>query len=194
MKKTILIIIITACLAGCALAQTTGQEVVDNIDAANKAITKAVKHINDLGLVVRGQIQYRVVDAAALDRLAGDSPYKGVETGLYSNAGAGHNIYILAGLGADRFMATTAHEYVHAWQRENCPAAQDDVLREGFARWCEIKALAADGAYMEAQNLRLSADPVYSYGFKLLLKYEDKNGEKAVIELVKKIHNSSEIK
>lgn len=177
----------------CSVLSAAAKPVKDP-QTASALFYKSVGYMNRLGLYVRGKVQFFAVDDKTLDSLCGNSIYKGTELGLYIYKNGVHHIYAMYGIDPDRFMATCAHEYVHAWQAENCPHDQDDVVKEGFARWCEISALTYDGAYAEAQRYSMSADPVYGYGFKLLLAYQDKNGVNAMLELVKKIHNSSEIK
>lgn len=192
MKKTVLLVLFII-LASIALNAAVINPVND-ARTATSLFYKAVGLVNNLGLSVKGKVVFFAVDEGTLDSLCGESPYKGAELGLYIHKNGIHNIFAMYGLDPDRFMSTCAHEYTHAWQAENCPRDQDDVLREGFARWCEIKALEADGATAEAENYRMSYDPVYGNGYRMLLMYEDKNGAQAVINLVKKIHSSAEIK
>ncbi|MFH1452431.1 MAG: hypothetical protein ABIH00_00405 [Armatimonadota bacterium] len=192
MKKKYVFLIIVISL--CFVASVYASDVVSDNNTAGKLIGKAVKYMNNLGIVVKNKINYYVVTAQQLDSLCKNSPYVGRELGLYKYEKGRHNIYLMSGIDYDRFMGTCAHEYAHAWQVENCPIDQDDILREGFARWCEIQVLANDGAAAEAQNYRMSADPVYGNGYRLLLKYEDKHGRQGVLDLVKKIHKHTEIK
>jgi len=192
-KKLILLIVFILLACFTELNAAVINAVTDSQTATN-LFYKAVGYVNNLGLKVNGKVAFFAVDEKTLDSLCEGSPYKGVELGLYMYKNWVHNIFAMYGLDPDRFMSTCAHEYTHAWQSENCPKDQDDVLREGFARWCEIKVLEADGAAMEAERYRQSFDPVYGNGYRLLLVYEDKNGQQAVIDLVKRIHNSSEIK
>lgn len=141
--------------------------------------------LNRFGISVKGPVKIIIASGEQLDSMY-TGAYKGAESGLYKIRDGVHCLYILTGLNKDAFMGCVAHEYTHAWQRENAPRNQDDVLREGFAKWIEYKYYQSVGAYTDANRVIALADPVYGVGFKLMIAVEDKNREKGVIEFVKK--------
>lgn len=174
-------------------AQAADIYVVDDIQAANKLAGEAFSHMNAIGIRVKGKIQFHFVDSPALDAVWEGPRYVGVEPGMYKYKDGIHHIYILKNIDSDTFLGICGHEYAHAWQAENCPSGQDKILREGFARWCEIKTLEADGAYLLARKYRLSADWNYRAGYTILLRYEDKNGQQAVIDMVKTVKDIQQL-
>jgi hypothetical protein len=150
------------------------------------AITIQVRQllITQFSMTFRLAVKGTLVSGARLDELYG-GVYRGAQIGLYKNQGTYHEIYIMIDMNKDSCLATLTHEMTHAWQAENCPAHQDILVKEGFARWVEYKTLQKTGAYIPAQNLREHADPVYGVGFKKMLELEDKLGEQALVQKVK---------
>ena len=140
-----------------------------------------------LGMNLRYPYRIVLVTPAQLDTMI-TGIYKGVEIGLYFFKGGIHYIYLLNNLSPDEFMGTSAHEYAHAWQKENCPP-QSLELKEGFADWVAYKVLNLSGAYTTSQGIFYRSDPVYGKGFKLLSDIEQKQGINGVIEFVKTHQN-----
>ena len=94
-------------------------------------------------------------------------------------------IYILNGLTPQRIFAVIAHEYSHAWQAENCPDKQDNMVREGFAEWVSFKLLKTKGYNDEAEKMLETKDPVYGAGLKKYIELEKKYGELGVFNYAK---------
>lgn len=158
---------------------------VNDISEAEELLNIAKNYLQtNFGMIISGKINLQVVSASKLDELY-HGIYRGSEIGLYQQDFGGHHIYIMQGLSRDKCLSTIAHEYTHAWQHENCPLNQDIRLKEGFARWIEVKILRLDGAYQLALDIERSLDPVYGYGLKILIKIEESQGERAVINYVK---------
>ena len=137
-------------------------------------------------IVLRLPVKGSLVTGAELDALYGGA-YRGAEVGLYRYRSSLHEIYVMKDMSKDECTATTCHELVHAWQKENCPADQDILVSEGLARWIEYKILDKTGAYTLARGLFEHADPVYGVGFKTMLEWEDKLGEMGVVLKAKRV-------
>lgn len=138
------------------------------------------------GFQLERPLDLKLVDASDMDSRFAGSPYKGAEIGLYV-PGPHHTIYVMRGWSRDLCSGITAHEYTHAWQNENCPR-QEAAVREGFAMWIEHKYLDSIGAYTEARKVVDDyEDPVYGVGIKTMLAWEDKVGEKGMVDLVRRV-------
>jgi hypothetical protein len=172
-------------LTRCAFAQDDAYKVIStqaDLDAVMVQVRQLL--IAQFALTLRLPVKGTLVSGAKLDELYGGA-YRGAQIGLYRNKGTYHEIYIMIDMGKDNCLATLSHEMTHAWQMESCPANQDILVKEGFARWVEYKTLLKTGAYIPAQNLREQADPVYGVGFKKMLELEDKLGEMGLVQKVK---------
>lgn len=192
MRNFFLLLIFTALF--CIPANTQNIYVVNTKEKADFLMNKAIKYSNGLRLKVKGPINFNFVTPQELD-FAWEGPlYIGVEAGLYKHKDGAHNIYVQRDLDSDSFYGLCVHEYVHAWQKENCLKYQDEILHEGFARLVEIKALTDDGAYLLADKYRKSDDRRYTDGFWLLLRYEDKFGWQSLINLVKTVKYYYDVK
>ncbi len=136
-------------------------------------------------MTFRVPVRFLLVSGKKLDELyAGE--YRGAQIGLYRRKGADHEIYMIEGKNKDIATGVTAHELTHAWQNENCVPGQSRVLVEGFASWIQYKVYQKTGAYILSQRMLETADPVYGVGFKRMLEWEDKLGERAVIQKAQK--------
>ncbi len=94
-------------------------------------------------------------------------------------------IYILNGLIPQKMSAVIVHEYSHAWQAENCPDRQENIVREGFAEWISFKFLKTKGYNDEAEDMLKTTDPVYGEGLKKYIELEKKYGETGVFNYAK---------
>ncbi|MHB2017929.1 MAG: hypothetical protein ACYCW6_13345 [Candidatus Xenobia bacterium] len=194
MKHAVLALLWLGFFSGAALAQfgeTPNPYAHINTDSAAQALFKDVRaKLKEMyGMEVYKPVVLKLVDGPAMDALFSNSPYKGAEVGLYRTEADGlHHIYVLTDDSRDDCGGTMAHEYTHAWQVENCPADQELALREGFAEWINYKYWQATGAYAAARNLAENTeDVVYGVGIKTMLAWEDKIGDKALVERVKHV-------
>ena len=136
-----------------------------------------------LGLKLRVGVAFRLADVPALARLralGGTSPDNEQVLGIYQRHGALRVIYVLYGLPKLTFRTTVAHEYAHAWQGENCPLLEDDVLREGFAEWVAYHHLRFLGCTRAAEDMLNSNHP-YRPMFDVVLAIEQQRGVQGVI-------------
>ena len=108
---------------------------------------------------------------------------KGFFTPSWPGAGTG-GIWLRSGTPAPLASAWLAHELVHAWQAEHCPA-QAPVLREGLAVWAEHRALLAQGLRKRARLLVRRACPTYGRGLRLCLAWEGLVGAEAMVAAVR---------
>ena len=136
-----------------------------------------------LGLKLRVGVAFRMADVPALARLRalGDTPPGGEQVlGIYQRHGTLRVIYVLYGLPKLTFRTTVAHEYAHAWQGENCPLLEDEVLREGFAEWVAYHHLRFLGCSRAAENMLTSNHP-YRPMLESVLAVERQRGVHGVI-------------
>jgi len=181
MKKTMMImvlILMIICSSGLSFAQ--------NKLSADDLLSKAQNFLaSKFNMTFRYPIRVSFVAGVELDKILGDSPYKGGEVGLYKFTGGVNQVYLLKDYNYDLTYGCLCHELTHAWQKENCPN-QSLTLKEGLAKWIEYKALYYDRAYTYANQInQYLADPVYGVGYRFIQKLEDKYGEAKVLSVVK---------
>jgi hypothetical protein len=155
-----------------------------------------------LGLGLNVGAEFTMVDSQHLGRLAADvapalqasiktradgitpkSPQRDPESrtvGLFVRKGHRRVMYVVSGLPQIFLVQTIAHEWAHAWQGENCPLLQNNVVREGFAEWAAYKTLQTMGAtstlaFMEQQ------DSIYGEGLRQMLALEQRGGVSGVL-------------
>lgn len=186
MKKVAFIAVFVFALF-CSHAVAAEYKIIKN-DADLNAIYSEAQQIllKNFGMALRLPVKMQVVTAKKLDELY-SGKYRGAEIGLYRYGNSGHEIYIMSDQEKDSALATLIHEMTHAWQTEACPRNQDIVVKEGFARWIEYKSLDKIGAYVLANSIKQHADPVYGVGFKKMLEWEDKVGEKQLPIKIRKV-------
>ena len=86
--------------------------------------------------------------------------------------------------------AVLAHEYIYAWQAENCPKGQSLELKEGFAEWIAYKVLQAFGHDQWADYLydnRRTGASHYDTGFRRMRTMEQRFGEAYVVKAVQRL-------
>jgi hypothetical protein len=159
------------------LAQTIFDETVTAI------VAQFGMHLN-VGVV------FRLVDAPTLADIHGEVVPHGAgeerpTLGLYQRQGHMRAIYLLYGLPRLIFRTTTAHEYAHAWQGENCPLLSDEILREGFAEWVAYQHLRFIGCSIAADRM-LTAPHPYRPALEYVLSLEQRLGQRGVIEYVRR--------
>lgn len=139
--------------------------------------------VAQLGLTLRVGVAFRLVDVPTIATMREQSghPVEAQILGLYQRSGVLRVIYVLYGLPKLAFRATVAHEYAHAWQTENCPLLEDDVLREGFAEWVAYHHLLALGCTKAAQQM-LSSNHPYRPMLESVLALEHQRGVRGVID------------
>jgi hypothetical protein len=157
---------------------------------------------DQLGLGLNVGAEFTLVDSQHLGRLAaGATPALQASTktrideirpkstqrnpesrtvGLFVRKGHRRVMYVVSGLPQIFLVQTIAHEWAHAWQGENCPLLQNNVVREGFAEWAAYKTLQTMGAtstlaFMERQ------DSIYGEGLRQMLALEQRDGISGVL-------------
>ena len=157
---------------------------------------------DQLGLGLNVGAKFTLVDSQHLHRLAADvtpapqapgenridestakSPHQGPDNrivGLFVRKGHRRVMYVVSGLPRILLIQTIAHEWAHAWQGENCPLLQNNIVREGFAEWAAYKTLETIGAtntlaLMERQN------SIYGKGLRQMLALEQRDGISGVL-------------
>lgn len=131
------------------------------------------------GITIKLPIKCTLKKIKEIDR---DSSLPGGASGLYQFQNGTHVIYVEEDLTEDTTIGILAHELTHAWQEENAPPAQDQLVKEGFARWIQYNTLYRIGAYNEANILKDYPDPIYGVGLKKVFEIEDKIGKKNVLD------------
>jgi hypothetical protein len=164
------------------------------------AIARAIFHETIDGLVahldmrLNAGVMFRLVDAPTLRDLRqqsnrlplGYTPGQEIRTlGLYVRNGPTRAIYMLYGLPRLSFRMTVAHEYAHAWQGEQCPLLENEVLREGFAEWVAFYHLLWLGATRAARRMLETAHP-YRPALERMFHLERQLGRAGLIEYIKR--------
>ena len=143
--------------------------------------------IDQFGLRVRVQVEFRLVDAPTLAHMMArdglPSAPEAITLGLYQRYGNLRAIYMLYGLPRLPFRITVAHEYAHAWQDEYCLRLRSEVLREGFAEWVAYRHLIWLGCTRAAQRMLMSDHP-YRPMLQHVLELDRRYGTYGVIEYI----------
>jgi hypothetical protein len=176
-------------LAGWAQAKAPNPYELIQEQAQAEDVMRSVQATmqQQFGLRLIKPVQIHLVEPAEMDKLLGDSPYKGNEIGLYTGVRGGkHQVYVMKGWARDYAAGITAHELTHAWQEENVPAHQEQAVKEGFAMWVEYKFYDVTGAYAYADKMRDTADPVYGVGFFAIMDAERAIGQAKVADTMRR--------
>ena len=187
---------LVAVLAVAALAKPwKPYEIVNNQPMAEALMGDMQQAlVNDYGMALKHPVETHLVEAEVMDELLEESPYRGAEVGLYTGIENGrHQIYVMQEWSVDLYLGIAAHELTHAWQEENAPANQDQVVKEGFAQWIRFKVHDLTGAYQLAEDIRNLADPVYGTGFHAVLDLEQAVGNDAVVDVMRHAVNLEDL-
>jgi len=149
----------------------------------------------DLGLTLNVGVDFRMVDAPTLHDIQQQvgmpslpPPPPGVivrTLGLYVYQGSSRVIYMLYGVPRLLFRSTIAHEYAHAWQREQCPLLRDITLIEGFAQWVALQHLRWLGATRAVGNMLADQHP-YRAAMEHVLNLEQHLGRQGLLNYMRK--------
>lgn len=122
-----------------------------------------------LGAMPDRNVTLSLVNLPDLTRLQTEQPggkqlTLGLTRSLVSpGAEAEHTIFVLKGLTRPRLMAVLAHEFAHAWLRENLPPDRtlEHDTEEGFCEWVACKVMAQ---FREESEQRLILANSYTRG------------------------------
>jgi hypothetical protein len=78
-----------------------------------------------------------------------------------------------------------AHEFAHAWQSEQSPNDMPQEVQEGFAEWVAYKLLEGWGCWKRIDRM-LRREDLYGRGLKLVLQWEQTEGQVGVIRRMKR--------
>lgn len=186
----ILSLLIAGHLTTESLAKPTSDpyQLIDSQALARDVLQKVQGQLSSFfNMSLRTPVEIHLVEGKEMDRLLGQSPYHGAEIGLYTGITNGkHQIYVMKGWARDYASGITAHELTHAWQQENAPFNQEQVIKEGFASWIEYQYYDKIGAYSYAQRTKQQSDPVYGVGMQAMLDAEDAIGVKAMCQQMRR--------
>lgn len=143
-----------------------------------------------LGLGLNVGTEFTLVDHQHLQRLAAEAPAgphdnAGKTIGLFIRKGRQRVMYILYGLPRILFIQVVAHEWGHAWHRENCPLLDDLLNCEGFAEWVAYKSLQALGAVKKAALME-QRDGLYGDGLRKMLALEQQRRVSGVLDFCRR--------
>jgi hypothetical protein len=129
------------------------------------------------GLLVSKPYQLLLADEAPEQYLMTDSSLPHIRGKTVGGLYAFHSsfMWIRSGLPIWLFASIAAHEHTHAWQWEHCPG-QTLQLKEGLARWIQLKVLLDLGHKNRAHELIMDECPVYGEGLRLCIQLEKKVG------------------
>ncbi len=100
--------------------------------------------------------------------------------GIYRAEDLNRVVYVEYGLPQILFIQVAAHEYAHAWQRENCPMLNSRLVSEGFSEWVAYKVLQAMGT-RKKQAIMLQRADLYGDGLRWMLAVERERGIVGVV-------------
>jgi hypothetical protein len=101
--------------------------------------------------------------------------------GVYLRRGRRRGIYVQSGLPRLLLMQVIAHEWGHAWQRENGPLMRETFHKEGFAEWVAYKVMEHIDA-KSAMSRMLARDDIYGQALRNTLNIEKQSGEAGVLD------------
>lgn len=145
---------------------------------------------DQLGLGLNVGTEFTLVDHQHLQRLAAEAPANSTDDpgkviGLFIRKGRQRVMYILYGLPRILFIQVVAHEWGHAWHRENCPLLNDLLNCEGFAEWVAYKALQALGAVKQAALME-QRDGLYGEGLRKMVSLEQQRKVAGVLDFCRR--------
>ncbi len=168
---------------------------------ARELFERVARVITDqLGLGLNVGTEFTLVDHQHLQRLAAEAPANPVDDagkmpagkvpvnqviGLFARKGRQRVMYLIYGLPRILFIQVVAHEWGHAWHRENCPLLDDPLLCEGFAEWVAHKALQTLGAAKQAALME-QRDGLYGDGLRKMVSLEQQRGISGVLDFCRR--------
>ena len=173
---------------GRVLCEECNSKAVFDLKTANRLFKETRNFLkSEFGIYFDHPIKFRLVRTDRLTQLDTENSTKGKRRGLFESKSQNnyYTIYMLYGLTENAFQAVAAHEYTHAWQSENCPPEQTELLVEGFARWVEYQVYKKIGDVIETSLIEADNDPVYGKGFKMMRGIVKKKGYYGLIQYVK---------
>lgn len=173
---------------GRVLCDECNAQAVFDLQIANKLFQEMREFLrSEFGVYIDHPIKMQLVNADKLQHIDTGTSTEGKRRGLFEMKSQNeyYTVYMLYGLTKNAFQAVAAHEYTHAWQSENCPPDQTDLLAEGFARWIEYQIYKKMGDRIETKLLEKENDPVYGKGFKKMREIARKKGYYGLLQYVK---------
>ncbi len=145
---------------------------------------------DQLGLGLNVGADFTLVDHQHLQRLAAEAPANSPGQpdkviGLFTRKGRRRVMYLLYGLPRIMFIQVAAHEWGHAWHRENCPLLDDPLLCEGFAEWVAHKTLQTLGATRQAALMEQRGG-LYGEGLRKMASLERQRGISGVLDFCRR--------
>lgn len=174
------------CRCDGSVCRDCESEAVTSIAETWELLGKTMRFLRrEFGLEVETPFHLNVAGPGELARITPKSYREGSGvSGLY---GPGREWVVLReGMPRWLAMSVLAHEYAHVWQWENCPPQSKD-LREGFARWIQLKVLDALECERFIELLICEPCPDYGEGLRRCLAMEERLGERGVIEAVREL-------
>jgi hypothetical protein len=157
-----------------------------------QALFEQVAHIitEQLGLGLNVGTEFTLVDHQHLQRLATEAPTSSQDDpskviGLFARKGRKRVMYLLYGLPRILFIQVVAHEWGHAWHRENCPLLNSLLICEGFAEWVAYKTMHTLGATKKAALME-QRDGLYGEGLRKMLAVERQRGVTGVLDFCRR--------
>lgn len=178
---------------GRVLCARCSQTAINDPFTANEVFHQVIDALDrSLGLRLNLRPQLMLVDRARLMELARVAAQEnGHDTervlGLFMRQGRKRFIYLQEHLPRILMIQIVAHEFAHAWQGEQAPLLQDNVLREGFAEWVAYHMLQELGAQKKAAQM-LQRQDSYGQGLRELLELERKKSIGDVLKFIRNNH------
>jgi hypothetical protein len=152
------------CLGDAVFSRKTTSEIRDKV--INFLIQK-------FQMKVSHPINYISVGADELTKLSHNkNPDK---SGLFLVSPDTFKIYFLYGLNEANLIEVIAHEYAHAWLKENQKENLNQKIEEGFPQWVAFKTLEHFGYFSQMLKMSLRND-IYGEGLRDMLQGEKEKG------------------
>ena len=157
------------------------------IDSPTRVYRYAVQVVDwmksDLGFTVSGPIEVSICPDFGRERLDGEKRDPST-LGAFIRESTGGTIQVQAGLTARRLVQVVAHEWVHAWQSENCPEDQRLLIHEGLAQWGVAQLLKYLSLSEDLRTLTHRED-FYGDAYRWVAALEEKKGREALLNSVR---------
>ncbi|SYZ72635.1 hypothetical protein TRIP_C20750 [Candidatus Zixiibacteriota bacterium] len=171
---------------------------VNDKDAAERIISETADKLAAYGIKIDvDKIKLKLVDSRQMGKINTDMGDKAQGTtrfeqssyyfGLFKERRL--TIYILNGMPREEFIATAAHELMHAWLYQNAPLKMDAMLTEGscsFASWLVLQEDQTPEAEHLRKKLYNETMPVYGEGLRRVMDWVHKNDVNSWLDYLKK--------
>lgn len=180
------------------ICKTCMKTAVQSPTAAKKILQRVVSFVaKKFAMKINLATELELVDALTLAKIRKKNTVKyGAADrralGLFVQRGCDYRVYIESLLPYALCMGVLAHEYTHAWQADHFRKKPSLLILEGLAEWISYKTLIHYGYKSQAVLIEKQRD-IYGQGFRKILAFEKKHGEKNLLTKITQMVNKSQM-